>query len=367
MTETNPKSSVSIGDVICKFNSLLKPKFELTQEIQKTSIGHLTGLENIQPHSLVFVVQPKTFKPSIAPRSIVFPLNVEAENLKFFEDSGSYIFLSPNPKLALALVSQEFFASSRITAHHQFCKENIHPTALIHPSAQLASGVKIGPYSVIGPHCIIEEQCQLASHVVLEDQVKIGTFTEIFSHVTIGSKTLIGSHCIIQSHCSIGAEGFGYATDEEGHHHGIPHMGNVEIEDYVHLGTSCQIDRATFGSTHIGSFTKIDNLVHIAHNCKVGKSCLLTAGFMMAGSSEIGHFFVTGGRSSVAGHIKVTDNVQLAGISAIRKSITQPGKYGGHPLLPLNEYLRNEALLIKLSKFRKDLNRILKHLKIKSD
>ena len=364
MTGKN-QSSICIGDVTRKFSSLLKPKFKLTEDIQKTFIGHLTGFDEIQTDSLVFVAEPKKFSSPVAPRSVVLPLNAEVENLKFFEDSGSYIFLSPNPKLAMALVSREFFAPSKIATHHQFCKEDIHPTALIHPSAQLAPGVKIGPYCVIGPHCILEEQCKLASHVVIEDQVKIGAFSEIFSHVILGARTQLGSHCIIQSHCGIGTEGFGYATDKEGHHHGIPHMGHVEIEDYVHIGASCQIDRGTFGFTCIRSFTKLDNLIHIAHNCKIGKSCLITAGFLMAGSSEIGDFFVTGGGSAIAGHIKVTDNVQLAGFSSINKSLSQPGKYGGHPSVSLKDHMKNQTTSTKLFKFRKDLNRILKHLKLK--
>jgi UDP-3-O-[3-hydroxymyristoyl] glucosamine N-acyltransferase len=141
-------------------------------------------------------------------------------------------------------------------------------------------------------------------------------------------------------------------------------LGNVCIGDGVEIGSNCAIDRATLTSTYIRSGAKLDNICHIAHNCDLGENGFYTAGFMMAGSTKIGRNFRTGGNSVVTAHLTLADDVVLAGRSTVTNDITQGGHYGGYPLQPLQEALKTLVNVGRLNKLRKELNKVLKHLKL---
>jgi UDP-3-O-[3-hydroxymyristoyl] glucosamine N-acyltransferase len=187
------------------------------------------------------------------------------------------------------------------------------------------------------------------------------------SHVFVGSACEIGSDCEIHPHSSIGSDGFGYAIDARGRPRKICQLGNVVIGDDVEIGSNCAIDRATLTSTRIRSGAKLDNICHIAHNCDLGEDGLYTAGFMMAGSTTIGRRFMTGGNSVVSAHLNIADDVSLQGRSNVTKSISRSGAYGGYPLQPLQDALRTTVNLGHLSKLRRDLKRVMNHLKLSSD
>lgn len=370
METSNSKfKKFSLKEICQEWPDLIKTSYA-SESVLKTQIEDICPIESPKPQSLIFISEP-TDKMSIlfdkSPLTLVLPLNTKEEELKKLNESQITTLLSPNPKLAMALIGQKYLIKPRIQSHFAFGQTQVHPTALIHPSAEISSGCQIGPYSVIGPNCKIGDNSKIASHVTMESNVTLGDSCTIFSHVSLGQDTVMGDFCLVQSQSCIGSDGFGYATSNKGEHFGIPHTGLVRLGNHVHIGAGTQIDRGTFGETVIGDFTKIDNLVHIAHNCKIGKSCLLTAGFLMAGSSEIGNYFVTGGATVVTGHIKITDHVQIAGLSCVQKSITKPGKYGGYPIKPLAEHLKTTATSAKLVEFRKDLNKVLKHLNINSE
>ncbi len=375
---------IPIGELLQNWPDLLAlsdPKAITSSDIE---VLFISSVENPESKSMVFIseigpfLNLKDLNPSTQselvlnflktpPLVAVLPLNVEPEIINIFNKHSILTLKSPNPKLAMALVSQKYLIHPRINHHFEFSESDIHPTAIIHPSAQVGKSVKIGPYSVVGKNTKVGDFSRIASHVVIESDVEVGTHGQFFSGSIISWGTVMGDHCLIQSNSCIGSDGFGYATDPKGQHFEIPHVGRVRFGHHVHIGAGTQIDRGTYGETYIGDFTKIDNLVHIAHNCKIGKSCLITGGFMVAGSTEIGNFFVCGGRTTVTGHIKITDHVQLAGLSGVQKSVTQSGKYGGHPLIPLNEYLRVLSSSTKILEFRKDISRLMKHLNLKKD
>jgi UDP-3-O-[3-hydroxymyristoyl] glucosamine N-acyltransferase len=178
---------------------------------------------------------------------------------------------------------------------------------------------------------------------------------------------MIGDRCEIHSQSVVGKEGFGYAYDAKGKSVRIPHQGRVVIEDDVHIGSCTTIDRATFDETRIGSGGKFDNQMHIAHNVTIGAHAIVTGGFMVAGSTHIGSRFLAGGRSTVSGHLELGDGVQISGLSAVTKSIAKAGKYGGHPLLPLQDHLKMKAALVHLAQMRRQLNSVLQKLGISDD
>jgi UDP-3-O-[3-hydroxymyristoyl] glucosamine N-acyltransferase len=242
-----------------------------------------------------------------------------------------------------------------------------HPTAVVHERATIGRNVMLGPYCVVGADAIIGDDCLIGSHTVIENKAKIGERTILHPHVFIGSACEVGSGCEIHPHTSIGSDGFGYAMDACGKPRKISQLGNVVIGDDVEIGSNCAIDRATLTSTYIRSGAKLDNICHIAHNCDLGENGLYTAGFMMAGSTTIGRNFVTGGNSVVSAHLTIADNVSLQGRSNVTKSISRPGAYGGYPLQPLQDALRTAVAVGHLSKMRRDLKKVMHHLKLSDD
>jgi UDP-3-O-[3-hydroxymyristoyl] glucosamine N-acyltransferase len=372
----------SLDDLLKNWPELLKSSQNLSESELQTEITQVSSIAAPLANSIVFMSEglninlefksensadDATDNQSNIPKAMVLPLNASEELLAQLKSKKIISLLSPNPKLAMAFVSDRYFAEPRINNHFKFSDSDIHPSAVIHESAKIGQNVKIGPNVVIGKNSELKDFCKIGSNSVIEEDVTLGEHCQIYPNVTISWGSILGDHCWIQSNTCIGSDGFGYATNQVGQHYAIPHIGRVRMGQHVHIGAGTQIDRGTFGETYIGDFTKIDNLVHIAHNCKIGKSCLITGGFMVAGSTEIGNFFACGGRTTMNGHIKVADHVQAAGMSVIQKSVPESGKYGGYPLMPLSQHLKVSATFTKLFDFRKDLNRVMKHLNLNKD
>lgn len=184
----------------------------------------------------------------------------------------------------------------------------------------------------------------------IADDVVIGEGSVIYPNVTILSGVSIGKDCIIQSGTVIGSEGFGYAHDDKGRHIKIYHSGRVIVEDRVEIGANCTIDRAVFGATTIKEGTKIDNLVHIGHNCEIGANSIITGQCGLAGSSKLGQSVMLGAQSGVAGHIEVGDGAIIAARGGVTKSIKGGETYAGFPIKKHKQWLKTEAMISKLSK-----------------
>jgi UDP-3-O-[3-hydroxymyristoyl] glucosamine N-acyltransferase len=242
----------------------------------------------------------------------------------------------------------------------------ISPFASVHPSAELGKNVTIAPYSLIGPLVKIGANTIIGPHCTIEGQSEIGENSWLESHIFVGSHSQIGSFCRLKPFASIASDGYGFAPIKDDILK-IPQIGRVVIEDHVQIGSNTCIDKATLTETRIGKGTKIDNLVHIAHNCKIGNYCMITAGFATAGSTVIDDNFVCGGRVAIADHVHITRNVTLAGASIVTGNIEEPGAYGGSPIQTMQEYLKSKASLVHLPKLRKQMSRVLKHLGLPQD
>lgn len=252
-----------------------------------------------------------------------------------------------DPYFALVRVVREWFATipgpEGIAA-----SARIAPAAIVHESAGIGDNVVIGGGSSIGARTIIHPG------VVIGPNCTIGEDTVLYANVTIYHGTVIGARCIIHSGAVIGADGFGFAT-VDGVHHKLPQIGVVRIGDDVEIGANTTIDRATLGETVIGDGTKIDNLVQIAHNVRMGKHCILVSQVGIAGSTELGDYVVFGGQAGAAGHLTIGSHVQVAAQSAVMKDFEGPAKIGGSPARPLSEHLRLEASLRRLPELMKEL------------
>ena len=220
---------------------------------------------------------------------------------------------------------------------------SIEPGACIKDGAKIGDGCKIGTNSYIGVNAILENNC------------------EIHANVSIYSDTNIGENVIIHSGTTIGSDGFGF-VNVDGFHEKIPQTGDVIIGKNVEIGSNCSIDRATIGSTIIGEMTKIDNLVHIAHNVKIGKGCLITASFAVAGSTEIGDFCTFAGQVGIAPHLKIGNNSVIASKAGVTKSLLGGKTYGGFPARDIIEHNKREALINEISKLKKKVLKLSKNL-----
>ncbi len=257
-----------------------------------------------------------------------------------------------NPQFAMAKTLELFFFQEKSEAL-------IDSSAKIANSAIIGKNVSIGAGAVIGNNVKIGDHSEIGINTVIGNHTLLGTKCRLHSNISIYDKVVIGNNVIIHSGTSIGSDGYGYVTVNNMHKK-IPQVGEVIIGDDVEIGSNCAIDRGTIGKTKIGDMTKIDNLVHIAHNVKIGKGCLLTAGFAIAGSSEVGDFCTFAGQVGIAPHLKIGNNSVVASKSGITKSLEGGKVYAGFPAREIKVYNRRQALVNKIEKIRKDLDHLIK-------
>ncbi len=347
------KNEFSFSEMKSAFHDLV---LECTGSPNQKFIG-ISSAEVPTLKSLIFCTKPSLIES--ATRSQAGGLVVSQKNFALVSATDKVIISSSNPELLMAKCIHKFILSS---PYRDEFKSGINSNAQIDPSAHIHESAYIGAGVVIGKEVKIASNAYVGANSVIEAHSEVGEYTTIQPLVVIGPRVKIGARCEVSSHSIVGKEGFGYAHDALGNHYRIPHQGWVIVEDDVHLGAGNTIDRGTFGETRIGKGTKTDNQVHIAHNCKVGKGCLLTAGLRMAGTASIGNFVVTGGNTLIGGHLHVTDGVNLAAQSAVSKAITVKGDYGGSPLLPLQQFLKMKSTMTHLPEMRKHIRKLMEKI-----
>lgn len=266
--------------------------------------------------------------------------------------AGQLWIRTANPSLALADIC------GRIEAWHKpLPAPGIHATALVDPRAEVDPSASIGPYCLIGEGARIEAGAILESHVRVDRDAHIGASSWLAHAVHIGWGCRIGRHCRLFSGVVIGADGFGYHSDQTGHRI-LPQIGIVVVGDHVDIGANACIDRARFAETRIGEGTRIDNLVQIGHNNVLGKHCIICSQVGMAGSNEIGNFVVMAGQVGVGGHLKIADGVTVTGQSGISKDVAAGQVMGGTPARPHREEMRRQVLLKQLPELQERVRRL---------
>lgn len=273
--------------------------------------------------------------------------------------SGRNYLVSEDPSSTFQRILESFPQEGKESGF-----KGIHPSAVIHKSAKISPDAEIGPHTVIDKDVVIGKNARIAGLVSIGPSCKIGDDCEIYSHVTIRERSVIGNRVILQPGCVIGSCGFGYVTDIKGKHTKLKQLGFVEIGDDVEIGANTTIDRARFDKTTIGSGTKIDNLVQIGHNVRLGEDNLLVAQVGIAGSSETGRLVIIGGQAAIAGHVKVGSGAQLAARSAAIKDLP-PGKYAGAPAVALLDHHRNLTTLMNMGDIIKEMKERLTKLEEK--
>ncbi len=228
-------------------------------------------------------------------------------------------------------------------------KPGIHSTATIGANAQLAASAMIGANTTLEDDVQVGDGARIGPGCVIGTGANIGTQTCLHANVAIGARITIGRNCVIHPGAVIGADGFGYAP-EDGHWLKIPQLGSVEIGDNVEIGANTTIDRGALGDTVIEDGVKIDNLVQIAHNVRIGADTAIAGCAGISGSVEIGRRCKIGGSVGLAGHLQIADDVTITGMSLVTKSITEAGVYsGGWPSREARVWRRTVAALHRMT------------------
>jgi len=225
--------------------------------------------------------------------------------------------------------------------------KGVHASAILGKNAAIGKNVSLGAYAIIGDNARIGENSVIYPGVFIGNDVNIGSNALIYANVSVREKCVIGNNVIIHSGTVIGSDGFGF-IDIEGRHYKIPQVGIVEIGDDVEIGANVTIDRARFGKTTIGSGTKIDNLVQIAHNVTIGNNCLIVAQAGISGSTIIGDNVILAGQAGVVGHITIGDNSIVTAQSGVSKSVAANTVVSGSPARPNIDHQRALACIYSL-------------------
>ncbi len=239
--------------------------------------------------------------------------------------------------------------------------EGIDATAKVAQDAKIGPGVSVGPGVVVGDGAEIGENSVIGSGCKIGENSKVGANCRLDSNVVVYHNCRLGDNVIIQANSTIGATGFGYSFID-GSHRLIPHNGGVVIEDFVEIGANCCIDRAKFGNTVIGAGTKIDNLVQIGHNVRVGKCCLIAALVGVSGSCKLGDGVVLGGQVGLADNIELGSGVMVAAKSGVINDIEADRKVAWTPAIDRREAYRIINLVMRLPEFAKQLKKLGKRM-----
>lgn len=260
-----------------------------------------------------------------------------------------------DPSLAMAIIHTHFLQKP-------FQATGIDPRAVVGKDCRISDAVAIGPMAVIGDRVVLGQRVTIEPGVVIGDEVVINDDTTLKANVTVGGGTIIGRRVIVHAGTVIGSDGFGYVTDQMGHHLKRPHVGMVRIDDDVEIGSNSCIDRATFGKTWIKRGVKIDNLVQIAHNVIIGEDSIIVSQVGISGSTHLGAGVVLGGQVGVAGHLQIGDRAKAAAKTGVHASLPAKAVVSGFPAISHPLWLRISSLLVKLPELVKDVRHLKKQI-----
>jgi UDP-3-O-[3-hydroxymyristoyl] glucosamine N-acyltransferase len=312
-------------------------------------IGRVNGLEAATEGEIAYVEDEKLSESAKSSRAsclivpgaaaIDFPCRIEVTK----------------PKLAFALVAEVLHPQKRRDPL-------VDATAVIAPTADVALTAFVGPHVAIGENSSIGVGTQILAGVSIGDNVVVGRECVIHPNVVIYDNVTIGDRVILHAGAIIGADGFGYVRDEQSHHK-FPQIGTVIIEDDVELGANTCVDRGALGRTRIGRGTKLDNLVHVGHNCDIGDRVIIAGQTGISGSVIIEDDCIIGGQVGFGDHIRVQSGAVIGSKAGVLPGkIVRPGVWWGIPIQPLDEYKRLHAHVGRLPRMREELRELIERV-----
>jgi UDP-3-O-[3-hydroxymyristoyl] glucosamine N-acyltransferase len=264
----------------------------------------------------------------------------------------------PRTRIVVADPYKALVRVLRILFPGEVATPGIDSTARIGAGAVLGDQVSIGPFSVVGNNVRLGARSRLAQQVTLGDGVVVGEDAVLGPGVVCYPGSRLGSRVILKAGAVIGGDGFGYLWDGKGHVR-IPHVGGCILEDDVEVGSNTCIDRGSIDDTVVGRGTKLDNLVQVGHNVRIGERCLIMAGVGIAGSTRIGNDAILAGHVGVTDHLVIGDRARIAAKSAIFGDVPPGSSFSGHPARPHRQFLRAQAAMYRLAPIVDELERLV--------
>lgn len=226
-------------------------------------------------------------------------------------------------------------------------RPGIHGTAIVGPGVRLGAAITLGPHVVLGPRSSIGDRTEIAAGAFVGEGSRIGRDCRVGPGVSILDGSVLGDRVLVHAGARIGSDGFGFVDTAEGAVK-IPQVGGCVIGDDVEIGANSTIDRGALGDTTIGARTKLDNLVHVGHNVRIGEDCMIVAQVGIAGSTRIGSGVALAGQAGIAGHLEIGDGARVSARSAVFKDVPPGETYGGYPARPHRSFLKASAALLRL-------------------
>jgi len=306
------------------------------------------GIADAGPGDLTFLANPK-YAPRLAA--------THASAIVVAPDIATPLpsLLSSNPYLTFAQALPLLHPARRPLP-------GIHRTAHVDPSAVLGPDVTVGPFAVVGGRCRVGARTIIHAHVVVYDDVEIGEDCLLHSGVHVREGSRLGKRVVLQNGVVIGADGFGFAKDSDGHYQNFPQVGIAVIEDDVEIQANTTVDRAALGETRIGRGTKIDNLVQVAHSVTIGEDSILCAQVGVSGSTKVGNRVTLTGQVGVVGHLEIGDGAIATAQSGIAHSVPAGALVSGYPAIENRSWLRSVALFARLPELLRRLRTVEKRL-----
>lgn len=312
-----------------------------------TEVSGVASIESAAAGDLVFVDDEKHLAAALQSRAGAAIVGHFAASIS----STKPLLISDHPKLAFAQAARLLQECSQLDAARI---DTVHETAAVHASAVLSPGVLVDENAVIHECAQVGDNTRIGAGCVIGASVTIGRECEIYPNVTIYAGTVLGDRVIVHAGAVLGSDGFGYVRDRAtGRYEKFPQVGRLVIEDDVEIGANTTIDRGALDETRIRRGAKIDNLVHIGHNCQIGEDVVIAAQTGLSGSIVIENGVVLGGQVGIGEHARVCEGVMLGGQGGVLPNKVLRGKgqaFWGTPAQPLREYLKQLAALARLAK-----------------
>ncbi len=310
-------------------------------------VHRVIGIEEAQPGDLTFIANPKYASMAKTTRASAVFVDEQFPGLP---SATTAALRTKNPYHAFARAIELFFPTLRLSP-------GIHPMAVISPTAQIGKDAHIGAFAVIGDDVTIGDDAVIMPHVVIYSGVRIGHRFTAHAHAVVREHVRIGDDVILQNGVVIGADGFGFAKDNDGRWYKIVQSGTTVLGNNVEVQANATVDRASIGETRIADNAKIDNLVQVGHGSKVGERTLLCAQVGLAGSTEVGNDVILAGQVGVAGHCRIGDKVIATAQSGIPNDVPDGTMVSGYPAIENRQWLRSVAIFNKLPELIKELRK----------
>jgi UDP-3-O-[3-hydroxymyristoyl] glucosamine N-acyltransferase len=311
-------------------------------------ITGVSGIDEAKEGDITFLLDKKSLKeiPALNASALIVKKEVKECTLN--------MLVSDNPQFTFARALEVFYSKP-------YSPSGVSAKAYIGTHVTMEDDVSIHPHACINSNAVLGSRVTVSSGVFIGEGVSIGDDSFIYPNVTIRENVTIGKKVIVHSGTVIGSDGYGYVP-EKGKHCKIPQIGGVIIEDEVEIGANACIDRGTVGNTIIGWGTKIDNLVQIGHNVKIGKSCIIVSQVGISGSVEIGDGVILAGQVGIRDHIKVGNKAIVGAQSGIGSDIPEGQVYSGSPAIPHKTWLRAQSIYSKLPEYVRRLQEMERKL-----